>query len=340
LAGGGRREAIMSAPYLLLQKKAAPQISGELFKWPRYGMSISGFVLNPRHQVEEIVKIYQEAGVTLTRINLLATSWVNPANYMPFTRVGENLWDLYKWDQRYFDRLELVRDLMNEAGIVVIWTNYELYSWSKRKDFPGQDKTPWRNNINGVFWEKEDTTLYKLPDAWSIAWFEKVVPYLRLNPNVFEVGNEFPEKPLHFRVKNEIKRIQPDALVSVNRQEDTPGQYVNMKVGKEVDFCSYHGRLLKHPSDLERVYPKEPDWKTFNQFFEDVRPDPKKMIFSSDGARSSDDPVDTYNWENLRDFFREIKAKGCSIEHQSRAKMTEEPNHHMIEAEWFKSVIN
>jgi hypothetical protein len=220
----------------------------------------------------------------------------------------------------------------------VQWTNYELYSWSDRKDGPQQAHTPWRHNVNGVYWAPDDVTFGVLPDAWSHAWFAKVLPSLRAEINPLEVGNEFPEKPLHARVAAAIRALQPTAQVIVNRQEDTPGQYANMKIGRDYDRIAFHGRLLKRVSDLDRVYPKEPTYQTFRAFFDACPHDPARIIFSSDGARSSSDPVNTYDWGPLREFFQEVRRRGCSIEHQSRAKMTPPPNHHMIETQWFREV--
>jgi len=332
----------MDSTLLLLDSK--PEIDpAKLKTWSRLGLSISGLVLNPRHNLDEVVRIYQDIGVQLTRINLLATSWVNPTNYMPFTRLADGKWDLYQWDSRYFDRLSEVKERMNAAGITIIWTNYELYSWSHRKlSAAEQEGTPWRTNINGVNWEREDTTLYRLPDAWSKAWFEKVVPYLDLNPNVFEIGNEFPEKGVHQRVRDVVRAIQPDALISVNRNEDTPGQYTNMKIGKDYDMISFHGRRLKTLGDLKQAYPESRSQMlptaTFQELLDAAKVENKRIIFSSDGARTSDDPVETYDWGKLKEFIQEVRGKGCSFEHQSRAKMTSAPNHTMIEADWFKSL--
>jgi hypothetical protein len=310
-----------------------------LLRWPRVGLSIAPLIVATAHNIPETVKKLVDAGANLTRINLLSALWPG-VDCLPYLQEANGTWDLLRWNQRYFDRLAEVRERMNQAGIAIIWTNYELYSWSARKQGPQQVGTPWRHNVNGVYWKSDDSTFDVLPDAWSAAWFQKIVPTLALPHNAFEIGNEFPEKALHERVSDLVRPLQPLTHITINRNEDTPGQYANMKVGGvRYDRISFHGRRLKQVSDLDRIYPAEPTYRTFNQFFAHCPHDPKRVIFSSDGARTSDSPVDTYDWGPLREFFQEVRRRGCSIEHQSRAKMTAPPNHHMIEVDWFRSVI-
>ena len=317
-----------------------PPPSADLAMWPRVGLSIASLITDRRQNIADVIRIYQDAGVQLTRVNLLTALWTPEHTVLPFERApGSQQWDLYRWNAEFFERTHQLVEGMNAAGIVCILTFLELYSWSRRKPGPQQNGTPWRNNVNGVFWAPEDTTLtILLPDQWCREFIKKVVPFLRLSVNLFEVGNELPEKPLHRRVRDVVRAVQPHAYVSVNRQEDTPGQYVNMKIGKDFDFISFHGRLLKKPSDWKREYPDEPVYQTFDEFFAKCPHDATRIIFSSDGARASDDPVNTYEWDALRDFFREAIHRGYSVEHQSRAKMTPAPNGHMIEVDWFRSL--
>ena len=316
-----------------------PPTNPDLAVWPRVGMSIASLIVARDCNIAESIRIFADCGVQLTRVNLLSALW-DGVNVLPYRQRPNGQWDLTDWNPEYFDRLSEVRDRANSAGIVVQWTNYELYSWSDRKAGPQQTNTPWRNNVNGVFWKADDSTFGVLPDQWSRDWFAKVLPYLHADINPLEVGNEFPEKPLHARVRDSVHVTHPEAHITVNRQEDTPGQYANMKIGSEFQRIAFHGRLLKQVSDLDRVYPKEPTYKTFNQFFDHCPHDPKRIIFSSDGARISADPVNTYDWGPLSEFVQEIRRRGCSFEHQSRAKMTPPPNHHMIETEWFDSLLS
>lgn len=318
-----------------------PPVDKDTLKiYPRHGMSIAGLLVSSAANIPETVRIFQDCGVQSTRINLLSALWPQ-TDTLPFSRRTDGQWDLTAWNPVYFDRLVEIRDRMNVAGIAVQWTNYELYSWSDRKPGPQQVGTPWRHNVNGVYWPPDDSTFQLLPDSWSAEWFAKVQPYLGLDVNVFEIGNEFAEKALHERVE---ALFPEDDQIQVNRNEDTPGQYANMKIGRNYDFIAFHGRKLKQVADLDLVYPREPDYKTFNEFFENCPHDPKRIIFSSDGARQSGaaglNPETAYDWAALREFFREVKFKrGCNIEHQSCAKLGAFPNHHLIEHEWFESVI-
>ena len=321
-----------------IASEPVPPTNPDLLAWPRIGMSIGSLVVARDCNIAETVRIYQECGVQLTRVNLLSALW-DGVNVLPYRQRADGQWDLYSWNQEYFERLHEVRERANAAGIVVQWTNYELYSWSDRKDGPQQVNTPWRHNVNGVQWDADDSTFDVLPDQWSRDWLAHVLPQLRADINPIEIGNEFPEKALHERVRDIVKALQPDAQVTVNRNEDTPGQYANMKIGTNYDRIAFHGRLLKQVSDLDRVYPKEPVYKTFNQFFDNCPHDPARIIFSSDGARTSADPINTYDWGPLREFVLEVRRRGCSYEHQSRAKMTAPPNDHMIEMNFFRSLL-
>ena len=349
----------VASTYWWRHGRLAPQPpSDDLRIFPRVGMSIASLIVASKCNIKETVKRFQDAGVQLTRVNLLTARWPE-VDVFPYRRLPDGRWSLYAWNAQYFDRLFEVRERMNQAGIAVIWTNRELYSWSHRKPGPQQFETPWRHNVDGVYWDPGDVTLTVLPDDWSREWFKKVVPLLGMPHNAIEIGNEMPEKGLHERDADLIRAVQANAHITVNRNEDTPGQYANMKIGTgRFDRISFHGRRLQNirpdkdaqghvirpQGDLDEIYKDEPTYKTFNQFFDNCPHDPKRVIFSSDGARKPGaagmDPVNTYYWDELREFAREVtKHRGCSFEHQSRAKMTPPPNHHMIEVEWFRSVI-
>ena len=314
-----------------------PTPNPSLTKYPRYGMSIAGLLVGTKHDIKETLKRFVDAGANSTRINLLSALW-NSVDCLPFMSLNGK-WDLYFWNNQYFERLQEIKESFNSAGINIQWTNYELYSWSKRKPGPQQNNTPWRNNINGINWSTEDITFGILPDNWSKEWFKKVCPLLSLEVNPFEIGNEFPEKALHERVRNEVRSIVPNALIQINRNGDTPGQYTNMKIGINYDLISFHGRKLKEISDLNKIYIDEPDYKTFQEFIDDCPHERKRVIFSSDGARISDDFLNPYDWNKLGKFFDHMSGLGYNIEHQSRAKMTPAPNHHMIEIDWFKERV-
>ena len=319
-----------------------PVDSSTLITYPRYGMSIAGLLVGTKHDIKETLKRFVDAGANSTRINLLSALW-NGVDCLPFNREPNGLWNLYFWNDQYFERLQEIKESFNSAGINIQWTNYELYSWSKRKQGVQQNNTPWRNNVNGVNWSQEDDTLYILPDEWSKEWFRKVCPLLDLEINPFEIGNELPEKGLHERVRDEVKKIIPRALIQVNRNDDTPGQYKNMKIGINYDFVSFHGSKLKQLSDLNRKDYQDGPHDSWQDFIDDGPHKPNRVIFSSDGARINKDSslgiTETYDWVRLGEFFDHMSELGYNIEHQSRAKMTPAPNHHMIEVDWFKERV-
>lgn len=315
--------------------------NAELIKFPRYGMSINALVNASKCNIQETVKRFVDAGVQSTRINLI-TALFPEIDCLPFTQLPNGEWDLFAWNAQYFERIQEVKESMNKVGIQIQWTNRELYSWSHRKYGIQQNNTFWRNNVNGIFWEYDsnDIMFGTFPyDGFSIKWFEKICPLLDLTTNTWEIGNEFPEKGVHERDRDEIRKIVPNALIQVNRNDDTPGQYTNMKIGEDYDFIAFHGRLLKSIGDLDNIYSKEPDYKTFQEFIDKCPHDRKRVIFSSDGARINKDSdlgiTETYDYPVLGRFGKHLKALGYNYEHQSRAKMTPPPNHHMIEVDWF-----
>lgn len=339
----------------------APIDYDALLKYPRLMCSIASLVVKRTYPIREVAKIYSDCGVTGTTVNLTSAEWpsLKPVHVRPFLPVPEGEpWDLYAWNAEHFDRIDECREEMNSRGIVVQWCFYELYSWSRRKagpETPDAKVGPWKQNVNGVDWvdnyEKEhdsDMLAHVLPDPWSRAYLDRAVPRLDLSHNLFLVGNEFPEKSLHERTRDVVRAIQSDAKVSVNRNEDTPGQYTNMKIHREFDYINFHGRLLKRPSDLDRKIAGNSNFPTFRHVLK--RPFvsmtdknsviQNRIIFSSDGARtdnalgSKDDPTNPYDWANLEAFAEEVFSYGASFEHQSRAKLTDWPNLHMIETDF------
>ena len=342
----------------------APELP--LSTFPRLGLSIASVIVNTQYDLAELAERYQDAGVQLTRINLLSALWPG-VDCLPFLIPPVGVpFDLYQWDNRHFERLDEARERLNAIGCVVIWTGWELYSWSNRKGFksvgvrdhgvPDANLGPWRHNLNNLRYgglyngdrKQDDETLgaghwntspNAIPGAWGKAYLSKAAPFLGLTVNILETANEMPEKGLHQRVRDAARAAQAGALIGVNRQEDTPGQYANMQIGSAYDFIELHGRLLKHPDDLDRPYADEPTYQTFRDFFDRCPHDPRRIIFSSDGARSSAHPENTYDWGPLREFVQEVHGvRKCSFEHQSRAKMTPPPNYQMIETEWFQSL--
>lgn len=324
------------------------------------GCSIASLVVNRGYDIERVADIYGECGVGLTTVNLLSAEWRDLAaqHVHPFvTPPAGQRYNLYQWNPEYIERVHHVREAMNSRGIVVQWCFYELYSWSRRKSggsVPDARIGPWQYNHDGVDWvgpyygtsleDKDEGKAWDanmlahvLPDPWSRAYLDRHVVWLGLGANLFLVGNEFPEKSLHERVRDKVRALQPGAIVSVNRNDNTPGQYANMKPGRDFDYLNYHGFKLNRPEDLDIQWPKEQSSvPSFRALLEDSRVDKARIIFSSDGARTSDDPIHTYDYDALGEFADAVIDYGCTFEHQSRAKMTPVPNLDTIEVDWLK----
>jgi hypothetical protein len=77
---------------------------------------------------------------------------------------------------------------------------------------------------------------------------------------------------------------------------------------------------------------------SFREFFENRHHngthagfDFTRVVCSSDGSRSSDHLLDTYNFDALYDVFKFVHAFGVTIEHQSRQKMMPDGTLHNVE---------
>lgn len=355
--------------FLFGETARKPVDGSKLLTWPRHGMHISGLIVNRKCNIKETIRIFADCGVTLTDVNWLSAVWPELVKdgVFPWKRTRPPF-DLFDWNIEFFDRAQEVVERCNAAGIVVQGTLWELYSWSNRKKGPGipdANQGPWRANTNGILLggkyngdrHEDDETLGRLiPTPWCVEFLPLILTIWDATINPVRIGNEMPEKSLHQRVARLIRTYEPKALITVNRNEDTPGQYANHKIGTSTDWdrLEYHGLKAKSlrpvkdakgavkwpQGDLDRFYPTSvSSVPTFRTLLDDKRVDKSRITFSSDGARISDSPVNPYDWPKLREWFREVKRRGCSILHQSRAKMSPAPNEEMIESEWFASVI-
>ena len=325
---------------------------GDLRLWPRRGATIAQSLLDVRWDYEAWAKmlgdIFGRRG--LTQVNILSAEWPDNAPHFerPFMKLPDGRFDLMSRNPRFFDRLARYVEAMNRNGVLVQLCFLELYSWSKRKkNLPfDQNLSPFRNNVNGVVWGPGDETLDILPDAFVLELVDRVVRTVKGASVAFLPGNEFPEKPVHFKIAEAIKAVWPEAQVVTNRNEDTPGQYMNMHVGQgTIDRIAYHG--WKNLSFLTKEYPDEPAKRprTFKQFFDnkaqngaDLGIDYSRIICSSDGSRSSDDPTNTYDWSELLKVFKFVADKSGSIEHQSRAKMWAGASLDVVEVDFLKQM--
>jgi hypothetical protein len=211
-------------------------------------------------------------------------------------------------------------------------TVFDLYSWSDRKQgllwVPDQNLGPFRRNRNNVRWgNPDDPTFLALPDWVMLQLIARLCAATKGLAVAFECGNEMPEKDMQFRIATALRshftaHWRPD--VTVNRQEDTSGQYFNMKVGTVVDRIAYHGKASL--AYLDEEFPDEPSSRprTFRELWDRSWPegtvDPKRVIMSSDGCRSNN-TMDCYDWPTLGEVARDHIRRGFSFEHQSRVKM-------------------
>jgi hypothetical protein len=145
----------------------------------------------------------------------------------------------------------------------------------------------------------------------------------------FTVGNEFPEKEFHYRVRDALRAGDPRVRVLVNRNSDSPGEYRNMKI-KQNEFAgiSFHGwkdmpfvdKAWWNPADA--VDPNEPNTHRKLLHSPDWA-DPVKIVACTDGARNGQpDPEHAYDWPELFDAATIAIEAGAGYDHQSARKMS------------------
>lgn len=301
--------------------------------WPRLGLSYYTSLTDPRLDLPGFVARLQDAGANLTRVWLI-DAWAVGASagtgcydgLVPWEKAADGRYDLDRVNPRYLDHLRDYVERMNQAGILPMLTGWELYSWSTRKAgmlwVPDAAKGPFRRNRQGVYYA--DDGAFEVignasgADAFLGHFYARIVETLAGLVYVAELGNEMPEKPLHERLAARWREAGYAGSFSVNRQDDTPGQYANMQIGVRYDRISYHGK--RDLAYLDEDYPREPRYRTFRQFYASD-PDPTRIILSSDGCRKSANPDDAYDYDALRAVARDTLDMGASYEHQSRLKL-------------------
>jgi hypothetical protein len=308
-----------------------PPASGDLTSWPRFGTSLYNLLCDTAWDAKAFARILGDHGCTLTDVWGLSAQWIEQVNdlILPFKKRGDGQWDLFDWNPAYFDRAEMIVAEMNARGVLVQFTLTELYTWSQRKQglpgVPDANAGPWRRNVNGIHWGIPDDDVYfeTEPKEWLTEYITRIVGRLKGAGVVWRLGNEMPEKGLHERLRDVVKRADPSAQTVINR-EDVPGMYANMRIGKDYDRIEYHG--LRDLSTLETIHDngsatERPD--TFRKLLNRPDTDCKRIVLSSDGCRaSSTDLVNTYDWNALFAVAKYGAERGCSYSHQSRAKMT------------------
>jgi hypothetical protein len=315
----------------------------DLDRFPRLGCSVANIFLANHYDFRKYAQQLEDNGMEMAGVNLLSAQWpdmAGPKGTWPHVQLSDGRWDLHTFNGAYLDKLYTVINTFHHHGIHVMLCLLELYSWSNRKKSgsPDGNLDRWRANPQGVKWggkyngdrQEDDQTLLDCPDEALCRLIDWLAPVWKIHGGItVKIGNEYPEKDLHYRVRDEIRRHNPQARFAVNRNEDTPGQYQNMKIGQEFDLLDHHG--WEDLGFLDNDFPEEPDDRprTFRQFFDKVTSggdplnvDHARVIANSDGARANDNPIDTYNWDELFKVHEYCWQHGCSIDHQSQVKMS------------------
>lgn len=296
----------------------------------RIGASYYTSLTDPRCDPVAFATRLQDAGCSFTRVWLI-DAWAVGVNgigqyegFVPWER-DAGIFDLERVSGAYLDRLSLYVDAMNAHGITPQLSGLELYSWSDRKAgmlwVPDANLGPFRRNRQGLRYA-DDSAFTNIATGGRHQFLEQcytaVVKMLDGLRFLVEIGNELPEKPLHYRLRDAWRRAGYVGPISVNRQDDTPGQYVNMKIGQEFEDIAYHGK--KTWAYLDEDFPREPTFRTFRQFYASG-PDFSRITLSSDGARKTTNVEDAYDYAGLRDVARDSMARGGQYEHQLALKL-------------------
>jgi hypothetical protein len=312
----------------------APPAPAVTDTWPRLGLSYYTSLTDPRVDPSAFAARLQDAGATHTRVWLL-DAWAGGPHgtgqylgYVPWEEGGDGRYDLWRVNPAYMDRLRAYVEAMNAHGILPELSGLELYTWSDRKQgmlwVPDAARGPFRKNRQGVYYA-DDSAFDRIAqpsgeDAFLGHFYSQVVATLAGLAYAVELANEMPQKELHARLRHLWRAAGYRGSLGVNRNEDTPGQYANMKIGKSdgYDRISFHGR--REIAYLDEVYPDEPLYPTFRAFYASG-PDATRIILSSDGCRKSTDVNDAYDYDALTVVAQDALARGCGYEHQSCMKL-------------------
>lgn len=272
-----------------------------------------------------------EWGVTFTDLWLMNSWAYHTPHQQPWVQRPDGLWDLEQFSEPWFEDLEWFIDECRANGIVTMITPMDRFVLSKVPD----PMHPVRRNVQGVRWGEpdEDTFLFAPPDVYLVTLVFEIIRRMGDKLGPIRLANEFPEKPWHFTFAQIIRSFKPDADLVVNRQEDSPGQFLNMRVGEGlIDRYQFHWngggngpQSLKHGlSALDAVWPREteagrPD--TMNKLLAVV--DPNRVIFCTDGARNGGPVERAYNYELIQPLLIEALQRGINVLHQSCIKMAE-----------------
>lgn len=320
--------------------------------WPRRGLSYYASLTDPRLEPKDFFSRLASASANFTR-TWLFDAWAvdqgGPGQYsgfVPFSRIGGR-WDLHTPDPRYLERLRAYTRAANDAGVLPQFTGLELYTWSDRKAgmlwVPDQSKLWMQHNVQELVYADDnafETLATEGVHGWLGRFYRHVVQALDGLHYVIELGNEMPEKPLHERLARLWRAAGYMGPLSVNRQEDTPGQYANMKIGANYDLIAFHGK--KDLNYLDEVFADEPVYRTFRAFYESGSFEPSRITLSSDGCRKTTSISDAYDYDALKRVFQDGLVRGFGIEHQSRLKLRSFTHGHIdlddLETDWFRTL--
>lgn len=246
----------------------------------------------------------------------------------PWALRGDLRFDLDGPSGAYYEAVDRFVRAFNATGQHVVITVLELYTWSRGKAglvwVPDRNRQPVRNNINGVKWgdpNDDDGGYFMLPDETLRAFIAGLVSTVGENRGVsFEIGNEMPEKDLHYRMRDWLRAAGWAGRIQVNRNEDTPSQYDNMKIGRDFDALAIHGR--RDLGYLDEDHGAEQHrHRTFRALYDSGDIGTHSFVLSSDGCRKTTHVDDAYDYPALTEVARDALARGYAFEHQACIKL-------------------
>lgn len=294
------------------------------------GVSHYTVVTDPQCDPAAFAAVTRDLGSQHTRIAFLfpdawAIGTAHGGQYdglIPWARRSDGRFDLFDFEPRFWNRLDQALDAFAACGIHVVLTCLELYSWSRGKSglpwVPDRDVQPQRLNVNGVSWGSPDDDaggFFMLPDPALRRLLWEIVSHVQGRPGVsLEIGNEMPEKEMHYRIRDGLRAAGYTGQIQVNRNEDTPGQPANMKIGRDFDRLALHGR--DDLSYLDEDFPREPVHRTFRSAWSDPSIDRSRIVMSTDGVGFNQPPF--YDRDALVAVVHDHLSRGMAVEHQAR----------------------